>query len=227
MKLHVSYIIYVVIALAFIACKNDAKSVAVEKSTSADLNVPAKEIEETAKSLIPSNTTEKKEIAETPAAVEEKPASPTPKPKKVAKPQPKPQKVVPSKPAPVKTIKPVAQSQARINFAKTVHEFGEIDEGDKITAKFKFKNTGTGPLTIDDVAVSCGCTMPTYPIVPIAPGETGEIGVIYNSKGKFGTQKPTLTVKTNAVQPLVKLYLNGSIKHVFEKAKTDTTTTEG
>jgi len=127
----------------------------------------------------------------------------------------------------LKTTPVVAKTYANISFDKLVHEFGEIDEGDKITHKFKFKNTGNGPLIINNVDVSCGCTMPTYPIIPIGPGETGEIGVIYNSKGKFGTQKPSITVNTNASQPLVKLYMSGSIKHVFEKTKADTTDTQG
>ena len=148
-----------------------------------------------------------------------------------------------SKPTSTKEIKPIKKKSkepratsapkstpktfANIRFDKTVHEFGEIDEGDKITHKFKFKNTGNGPLTIQNVDVSCGCTMPTYPIIPIGPGETGEIGVVYNSKGKFGTQKPSITIKTNATQPIVKLYMSGSIKHVFEKPAADSTQTKG
>jgi len=148
------------------------------------------------------------------------------------KPQPRPKSPVTTKPQVKPQTKPVVRtpaptkSFARVYFHKTVHEFGEIDEGDQITAKFKFTNTGKTPLTIDNVDVSCGCTMPTFPIVPIGPGENGEIGVVYNSKGKFGTQKPTLTVKTNAVDPITKLYLSGSIKHVFEKVKTDSITVE-
>jgi len=122
----------------------------------------------------------------------------------------------------IPVVKPSPKDFAYISFEETIHEFGEIDEGDKISHKFKFKNTGEGPLIIDNVDVSCGCTMPTYPIIPIGPGETGEIGVIYNSKGKFGAQKPSITVKTNASPAIVKLYLSGSIKHVFEKPRVDT-----
>ena len=148
---------------------------------------------------------------------------PKPAPEKA----PKPVAKTPIKKKIVTKPKPAPSTFANISFDKLVHEFGEIDEGDKITHKFKFKNTGNGPLIIDNVDVSCGCTMPTYPIIPIGPGETGEIGVIYNSKGKFGTQKPSITIKTNATQPLVKLYMSGSIKHVFEKTEIDSTKTKG
>lgn len=198
---------------------NVATDVSIKKDVPAPKPIP-EPIPETAKVI----SEEKAEVA----APVEQPVKrkPKPKPRKVEQmkevvattaPKPKKKKVV--APAP-------AAAQARVHFWETVHEFGEIDEGDKITAKFKFTNTGKAPLTIDDVSVSCGCTMPTYPIIPIGPGENGEIGVIYDSKGKFGTQKPTLTVKTNAVEPLTKLYLSGSIKHVFEKVNEDTTTEE-
>ena len=114
-------------------------------------------------------------------------------------------------------IAPQKRKAAEISFDETVHEFGEINEGDEIRHEFKFKNIGNAPLNIQDVQVSCGCTMPTYPIMPIGPGEEGRIGVLYNSKGKFGTQKPSITIRTNATQRLTKLYLSGSIKHIFEQ----------
>ena len=158
---------------------------------------------------------------------EPKPVIKKEEPRTSSEPKPKANKTPPvTNKKSVVQPQPVAKSTpktfAHISFDKTVHEFGEIDEVDKITHKFKFKNTGNGPLIIDNVDVSCGCTMPTYPIMPIGPGETGEIGAVYNSKGKFGTQKPSITIKTNASQPIVKLYLSGSIKHVFEKTTTDT-----
>ncbi len=167
------------------------------------------------------------EVAEESPGLIEKPTKSQVKEETTKAVVPRPKSTVQSKPNPKLTPPKAPKTFANIAFDKTIHEFGEIDEGDKITYRFKFKNTGNGPLTIDNVDVSCGCTMPTYPIIPIGPGETGEIGVIYNSKGKFGTQKPSITVKTNAVQSIVKLYLSGSIKHVFEKTTTDTTETKG
>ncbi|MBT8221054.1 MAG: DUF1573 domain-containing protein [Bacteroidia bacterium] len=112
------------------------------------------------------------------------------------------------------------KKKARIEFSGTTYDFGEIEEGDQISHTFKFQNTGKQPLVIKDVQVSCGCTVPSYPFIPIDPGDTGEIKIIFNSKGKFGTQKPLISVLSNAENPQVKLYLSGDVKHVFEQSKT-------
>lgn len=191
--------------------------VSQEEVATAQLNTvkeePIAEIIDQTKEIVPE--IEQKAAPETVEKAETAPVK-----KKVSQP-------VIEKPSAKPRSEPVQKTLANISFDKLVHEFGEIDEGDKITHNFKFKNTGNGPLIIDNVEVSCGCTMPTYPIIPIGPGETGVIGVIYNSKGKFGTQKPSITIKTNATSPIVKLYMSGSIKHVFEKTEADTTDTKG
>jgi len=220
-------------------CKSDRpsnESLTAETSDVSDMENSSTKESKTAVTDLEDSNLESKESVVTlePSKVKPEPEK-KPAPKK-SKPKPKPKakkldaekSVVKAQPSKVVAPNETTESQtfARVYFHKTIHEFGEIDEGDKITAKFKFTNTGKTPLTIDNVDVSCGCTMPTFPIMPIGPGENGEIGVIYDSKGKFGTQKPTLTVKTNAVQPITKLYLSGSIKHVFEKVKSDSTTVE-
>ena len=52
-------------------------------------------------------------------------------------------------------------------------------------------------MVIKKADVTCGCTTPSFPFVPIAPGERGFIGVTYDSTGKLGKQKPTVTLTTN------------------------------
>lgn len=99
-----------------------------------------------------------------------------------------------------------------IKFAKTTHYFGLIDEGETITTKFWFDNVGDAPLLIKDASATCGCTYPGYPFVPIKPGERSSINVSFNSKGKFGKQKPVVTVVTNASSKPIKLYLEGEVK---------------
>src|SRR5678815_4363893 len=77
-----------------------------------------------------------------------------------------------------------------ITWEKSVHDFGDIPSGDKVEHTFKFKNTGTQPLIITNVQVTCGCTTPKgWARDPIAPGESGEITIAFNSLGKFGLQK--------------------------------------
>lgn len=103
------------------------------------------------------------------------------------------------------------ENQASIKFDKVVHNFGTFSE-DEPTQKcvFTFTNTGTAPLIINQAVASCGCTIPLYTKAPIKPGEKGEIKVTYNGTGAFpGHFKKTITVRTNGVTELTRLYIEG------------------
>ena len=89
-----------------------------------------------------------------------------------------------------------------------------------MTHAFKFTNTGNAPLEITNAEVSCGCTYPSYPFLPIEPGKTGEITVTFNSKGKFGKQKPIVTIYTNTPEKQYKLMLEGEVITEVAKPKT-------
>lgn len=91
------------------------------------------------------------------------------------------------------------QSGAEISFTETLHDFGDITQGDKVTHVFAFENTGTEPLVLNNVLTTCGCTAPSWPRDPIAPGQSGEITVTFNSRGKMGMQNKIITVVSNAV----------------------------
>ena len=86
-----------------------------------------------------------------------------------------------------------AAGTAEIKFNETSHDFGSFPENaPKVTCKFKFTNTGDGPLVIHQAIASCGCTVPQYPKEPIKPGESGEITENIDAVGKrsvygFGT----------------------------------------
>lgn len=102
-------------------------------------------------------------------------------------------------------------NQASIKFDKVVHNFGTFSE-DAPTQKcvFTFTNTGTAPLIINQAVASCGCTIPSYTKAPIKPGKKGEIKVTYNGTGAFpGHFKKTITVRTNGVTELTRLYIEG------------------
>ena len=89
---------------------------------------------------------------------------------------------------------------AVITFEKKTHDFGDIFQGDKVEETFKFTNTGTEPLIITNVQVTCGCTTPKgWPRDPIMPGGKAEITIAFNSAGKSGRQNKVVTVVSNAV----------------------------
>ena len=78
--------------------------------------------------------------------------------------------------------------------------------------RFKFKNTGDGPLVIHQAIASCGCTVPQYPKEPIKPGESGEVTVTYNGAGKFpGHFRKTITLRTNSKNEITRLVVEGDM----------------
>jgi hypothetical protein len=84
-----------------------------------------------------------------------------------------------------------------LKFESDVYDFGDIDQGDKVTTTFKFKNTSSVPVEILNVATSCGCTTakPEKPVYQ--PGEGGEIPVTFNSTRFSGKITKRITVTTN------------------------------
>ncbi|MBL7852168.1 MAG: DUF1573 domain-containing protein [Cyclobacteriaceae bacterium] len=95
-----------------------------------------------------------------------------------------------------------AQSPAGavITWERPTHDFGDVVQGEKVEHTFKFTNTGTEPLVITNVQVTCGCTTPKgWERDPIAPGASSEITLGFNSAGKYGRQKKVVTIVSNAV----------------------------
>jgi len=104
-----------------------------------------------------------------------------------------------------------------ISFYNTVHNYGTIEQGDKVEYKFKFKNVGKSELVVVDASASCGCTKPSYPFIPIEPGGEGYIGVTFDSKGKLGRQKPSVVITTNADPATYTIYLEGYVDSADKK----------
>jgi hypothetical protein len=95
-----------------------------------------------------------------------------------------------------------------ITFEKATHDFGDISAGDKVEHIFKFTNTGTEPLIITNIQVTCGCTAPEWPRQPIPPGQKGEIRIAFNSTGKAGKQVKPVTVMSNAPSATITFHAN-------------------
>lgn len=76
-------------------------------------------------------------------------------------------------------------------------ELGSITKGQVVEISWKFKNTGSKPLTIESVQAGCGCTTPEPPKEPIAPGEEGVIRAKFNSESFSGHVTKDVTVAAN------------------------------
>lgn len=85
-----------------------------------------------------------------------------------------------------------------MTFEKNKHDFGQVVRGEKLTYRFKFKNTGKTPLIVSSVGSSCGCTVPEYSKLPVAPNEEGYITVTFTSQGLSGFVSKSVVVASNA-----------------------------
>lgn len=99
----------------------------------------------------------------------------------------------------------------KLEFEYMSFDFGTVDEGDTVTHKFKFRNTGDAPAIISEASSSCGCTVPDYPKKPIKPGASGVVEVMFNTKGKLLEQKKSITLTANTQPKYNTLYLEGLV----------------
>ena len=94
----------------------------------------------------------------------------------------------------------------KLSFQQTDFKGGTVIEGEKVTYKYAFTNEGQGDLVIESVKASCGCTASAPKDKIIKGGQTSEIEATFNSKGRVGAQRKSITVKTNdPEQPTVVL----------------------
>ncbi|MCC3152356.1 DUF1573 domain-containing protein [Hymenobacter sp. BT770] len=124
-----------------------------------------------------------------------------------------------------KAVGPVAGPA--ITFEESKYDFGSVVQGGTVDHTFKFKNTGTAPLVISNIGVSCGCTTPEWTKVPVLPGKTGSITAHFNSTGKMGMQNKVLTIESNAAAGSTTVSLVGEVKEAPATANSATTAAAG
>ncbi len=98
-----------------------------------------------------------------------------------------------------------------IAFEEVSYDFGKIKEGEVVKHKFKFTNTGTNNLILENVKPSCGCTALDWPKEPIAPGKSSEIEAQFNSSGKSGPQTKYITITLNSAERLERITFTGDV----------------
>jgi hypothetical protein len=109
-----------------------------------------------------------------------------------------------------------AMPPTTFEFEETKFDFGTIKDGDIVKHTYVYKNTGTNPMAISNVVVSCGCTAPSYDKAPVMPGQKGSITLEFNSSGKGGDKqvsKNALVKCNSSVSP----YSIGFVANVLSK----------
>lgn len=111
-----------------------------------------------------------------------------------------------------RTERAVFMTKTTIQFYESKYNFGTVSEGQVVKHAFRFKNTGNHPLMISKTDVTCGCTVPEFPVDPITPGNDGEIMVVYNTAGKSGVQKKDIVIHANTLPEAVTISIEADVR---------------
>ena len=84
-----------------------------------------------------------------------------------------------------------------IYFSETQHDFGKVNEGDKVDYTFNFSNKGSSVLSIKDIKTSCGCTAALLSQDNLNPGQDGTLKVELDTKNRSGKMSRTITINSN------------------------------
>ena len=100
----------------------------------------------------------------------------------------------------------------RMHVDKPVFDFGQVEQGDKVTHDFRFTNQGNRDLRVQSVKTSCGCTAAVIAAETIPPGTEGTIQATFDTKRFAGQKAKDIRVHTNdPLNPVTTLTLRGEI----------------
>ncbi len=88
----------------------------------------------------------------------------------------------------------------KLQFDKTVYDFGPTSLVDSVTGTFTYQNTGAGDLKIEKPQPSCGCTVASVKPDLLKPGEKGELVFTVRVAGQRGQLEKHITVPSNDPQ---------------------------
>ena len=109
------------------------------------------------------------------------------------------------------TIRPDTVARPPLAFGHETWDFGTIPEtGGPVVHVFRFTNSGTKPVVVERVGVTCGCMKPTFSQAPVLPGGSGEIGIAYDPADRPGAFDKAVYVYTDGSR-MMPLRIRGSV----------------
>jgi hypothetical protein len=103
----------------------------------------------------------------------------------------------------------LAQSP-RLVLDRTSHDFGKMESGQQLTARFTVKNSGKQPLELGMVTSGCNCI--GYKTVPptIQPGQSAVVELLYAQR-QIGQKTDVATLTSNDLNGDVKVTLKANV----------------
>jgi hypothetical protein len=110
------------------------------------------------------------------------------------------------------------QPAPKIQFDKTVYDFGNTSMVQQLTGTFTYQNAGEGVLDLKKPTTSCGCTVASVKPDSLKPGEKGELVFTMNvGNMNRGHAEKHITVPSNDPQtPSVNLTVKADIVPTFD-----------
>lgn len=103
--------------------------------------------------------------------------------------------------------------QPKVAMVGTKHNFGYINQNQKVETIFSFVNTGQEPLKVRSVKPNCDCVTYEVKTPVVEPGKTGTLVVSFDPAGREGTQKKQIYLYTNAEDsPVVELEISAEVR---------------
>lgn len=113
----------------------------------------------------------------------------------------------------------LAESGPKIQFDKTVYDFGKTTLISTVSGVFRFTNTGDATLKVESPKPSCGCTIAELKPDTLNPGESGELAFTLNLGVVRAVLEKHIAVKSNDPKtPEVSLTIKADYTPLYELA---------
>ena len=93
-----------------------------------------------------------------------------------------------------------AQGTPKIQFDRTVYDFGKTSQVATVSGVFKFKNVGDGILKLEPPKPSCGCTVAALKPDTLPPGASGELAFTLNLGPSKAIMEKHIEIRSNDPQ---------------------------
>jgi hypothetical protein len=85
----------------------------------------------------------------------------------------------------------------RIEILPESHDFGKVQQNQKLVKEFDIKNVGTEDLVLGRISTSCGCTAALTSKKTLKPGEISALKVTFETRRYKGSVERSISIASN------------------------------